>query len=242
MVDALVCATVVACGIAGWATARPKATPPIPATICASDAGAPDYAALYADGHLTIVAVFGEIEGDTARDPALISRAALEAALVARGFVADRDRFTRGATEVTLVGPLPRAEVPAIDTALAAALASPTVDVVYYNGHEYGGSLTALSTPPATGYRVAVLDTCWSTQRYSTALASPTVAVVGNSERAVTGSVASFARFIDGLPARAPWPTLLAPMNALAADRAAIRAPFDRYPDAEHYRHDVRCR
>ncbi len=245
IVDLAVLATVLACGVVAFLLAGDDATPPIPATVCMRDDDAPRYSALLADDRVSMIALFGQIEkGSLEVDPASWSHQTFEAELVARGFVLRGDHYElveRGITyEIDVVGPadLTRNDQVAIDQELAAAL--PYYEVVYYNGHEYDGTLKSL-VAPRDGYRVVVLDSCWSTQRYSAGLAGPTVDVVGNTERAVTGSIGSFLAFLDGLRARAGWHALLEPMNALAVDRATRRAPVSKFDTPEHYRRDVRC-
>lgn len=224
-VDVGVALCVIACAVIAFAAAR-DAPPPLPAGVCADATGAPDYARLHA--HLHVTAVLGDLEpGARATDPSRVTARALADALAA---------------DVTIAGPFARDDRAGIERALAAALADPATDVVYYNGHEYDGSLALAA--PADGYRIAVLDTCWSTQRYAPRLAgSEHVAVVSNTERAVTGSVDSFLQLVAGLRARRSWDALLAPMNELATARARIRRPLAaKYGRAEHYRRDVSCR
>jgi hypothetical protein len=217
-------------------------TPAIPDGVCAGD-GQPRYDAMIADDRIEIAALFGQI--DERGDFATRSYHLLEAALVARGFSSvlpgRYERVDHGVTlAIDLTGPgaLPMADPAATAAALTAALAGH--DVVYYNGHEFDGRLD-LATP-ATGYRILVLDSCWSTQRYSARLIGPTTDVIGNTERAVTGSVESFVALIDGLRDRVPsFGALLAPMNQLAEERARTRAMLSRWKQPERYRLDVAC-
>jgi len=201
--------------------------PALPDGVCAG-AGVPAYRTLLADGRLTIAAVFGRVDGEP-------NARALARALVERGFrEAPPGHFERGPIAIDLVEVTDdRAQV---DAALAAALDR---DIIYYNGHEYRGELAALAAPPP-GAHVLVLDTCWSTQRYSRRLLAPGVDVIGNSERAVTGSVDSFVVLLDGLDERRSWTELLAAMNAASAERARVRI-HSRFPRPERYRLDVAC-
>jgi hypothetical protein len=244
-------ACVVVIGIAS--SDRP---PPVPDDVCAANATRPRYEQLIADGRITIVAMFGQIDNgglDNNRDHGAWSFRTFQAALVERGFqpiasepyrdTARYERVTNGVTiDVDVVGPrsLGR-DRDAIGAALGAAL--PRYDIVYYNGHDFDGALRGLD-PPRDGYRIVMLDSCWSTQHYSHRLgASSTVDVIGNTERSVTGSVESFLALLDGLDARAPtWDALLEPMNELATRRADLRRPYLQFVRPEHYRRDIACR
>ena len=189
--------------------------------------GSPRYAELAHDDWLAVAAVFGDIRGE--RDFTGWSMRTLAAELEARGFRNTRaNRYERGDAIVDLIGPLDD-DGDTVEAALQAALATHTV--VYYNGHAYGGEL-ALSPPDA--YRIVMLDSCWSAQHYGHL--ADKVDLIANTERAVTGSVYSLVALLDGLLARdhATWPELLAPLNADARDRAALR-PHSRYPDPERY-------
>jgi hypothetical protein len=68
---------------------------------------------------------------------------------------------------------------------------------------------------------------------FGSALADETE-LIGNRERAITGSVYGFVDLLDALLARdgRDWHTLLAPINAAAIDRAAARSS---YPEPERY-------
>lgn len=219
--------------------------PAIPRGVCAGD-GRPRYEELTADDRISIAALFGQIEpGPVERDFGSQSYRMLEDALAARGFLrVAPDRYERAeggvAIDVTLTGPaaLPLADPSATSAALAAALAGH--DIVYYNGHEFDGGLELAA--PAAAYRIVVLDSCWSTQRYSHRLIGPTIDVIGNTERAVTGSVESFVALLDALHARVPaWSAILDPMNRLAEARATARTMRSRWKRPERYRLDVAC-
>ena len=214
-------AIVIAACLAAVALADDR--PPLPDGVCAADVAAPYHVA-------TVAAVFGRLD----REPSANARE-LAAALRARGMREDPPgRFSDGAMTIDIIEVAD--DRAAVDAALAAALDR---DLVYYNGHEYHGDLRALAAPPP-GSHVLVLDTCWSTQRYSARLLAPRVAIIGNSERAVTGSAGSFVALLDGMRAHRSWRELLAAMNAEAARRARVRvrSPF---PRPERYRLDVAC-
>jgi hypothetical protein len=164
--------------------------------------------------------------------------------------------------EVDVVGPraLPRAGGPAaIEPILADAIARH--EIVYFDGHADGGRLAALARPgtyaPA-GYRILLLDTCWSLQHYGVAARTAggrALDLLVNPERSVTGSVGSFLPFLidvaegaaaqrRGEPALV-WARLLAAMNgaaeARAAQRTALGAPR-RLRAPERYGLSVGCR
>jgi hypothetical protein len=201
--------------------------PALPHDLCAGD-GVPAYGALLADGRLAIAAVFGRIDAEP-------NAPVLARALGERGFREHPPgHFERGPIAVDVVQVIDdRAQV---DAALAGVLDR---DIIYYNGHEYGGELAALAAPPP-GAHVLVLDTCWSTQRYSRRLIAPGIDVIGNSERAVTGSVGSFVALLDGLDERRSWSTLIPAMNAASEQRARTRV-HSPFPRPERYRLDVAC-
>jgi len=197
--------------------------PRLPDDVCAANDAAPYRVA-------TIAAVFGRLD----REPSANARE-LAQALRARGLrEVQPGRFRDDAWTVDLVEVAD--DRAAVDAALAAVLDR---DVVYYNGHEYHGELRALAAPPP-GAHVLVLDTCWSTQRYSARLLGPGLTIVGNSERAVTGSVGSFRALLDGMRAHRSWRELIAAMNAEAIARARVRV-LSPFPRPERYRLDVAC-
>jgi len=195
--------------------------------LCPVTEGSPRHDLLERDDWLAVAAVFADIPGE--RDFTGWSMRTLATELEARGFRNTMaGRYERADAIVDLIGPLAD-DGDTVEVALQAALASHTV--VYYNGHAYGGEL-ALSPPE--DYRIVMLDSCWSAQHYGHL--ADRVDLIANTERAVTGSVYSLVGLLDGLLARdhATWPELLAPLNADARDRAALR-PRSRYPDPERY-------
>lgn len=230
-VDLAFAAAIVACGVTVHAMNR---TPAVPAGVCTTTTGGPRYDVMLADGTLTIAAVFGELAGGPT-DPNAWSYRAFAGGLRARGFVeVEPDRYRLG--EITIDVALVPNDPEESTAALAGALASH--DVVYYNGHSHGGTIEL--DPPAD-YRLIVLDSCWSTQRYAERLIDPARDVLSNTERSITGSIESFFVLVDTLIAREPrWP--VAEMNELAEHRARLRAPLSKYKEPEHYRVDVPCR
>ena len=226
-IDLTFVAAIIGTGIAVYATRAPD----VPAGVCTSDAGAPRYDAMLADGRITIAAVFGELDGGPA-DHNEWSYRTFAVALRERGFVETGERFERGALTIDLA--LVERSAAHTSAALAGALVSH--DVVYYNGHSYKG---ALAIEPSDEYRVLVLDTCWSTQYYAAELVAPSRDVITNRERSVTGSIESFLALVDALHARSAWP--LTEMNALAETRARTRAALSMYKEPERYRRDVAC-
>jgi hypothetical protein len=228
----LACAAALVAGLV-WATS-PERPPAVPEGTCASsDHAAPPYDALFADGRLTVAAVFSQMD----EDPTAWSRRSFAGMLRDRGFLERTpERFERGEVTVEVVSTAGRPD--AIAAAINRALR--TADIVYYNGHEHDGQLAL--APPVDGHHLVVLDACWSTQRLSAKLFAPTVDVIGNSERSVTGSVSSFVALLDGIVDGRPptWAELLAPMNELA-DRRARKRRVAKYPAAERYRLDVAC-
>jgi len=207
--------------------------PAMPDDVCIarSDDG-PRYSELLADERITIAVVFGELAGGP-DDYNARSASALAGALRARGFreTAPSHFEARAVTIDIAIHPNDKT---VIGPALTAAFA--THELVYYNGHSYEGDLD-FAIPD--DYRIAVLDTCWSTQLYSARVVGPSRDVIGNTDRSVTGSIDSLITIVDGLRAHAPaWQPLIERSNAHAVTRALGRAPFSRYTAPEHYRLD----
>ena len=180
-VDAGFAAAIVACAIIAYA----GDTPAIPTSVCEGAARAPDYAALYADGRLTVAAVFGEIEGAGPRDPAAWSADVLDGAGIA----------------VDVFGPFARDDRADIDAALAYALAH--YDVVYYNGHD---TTSCARRRPMAGYqswssiRAGRRSIQRATRRPRTTSSATPSARSGRSSRSPTRRP----------PARADWRALVA--------------------------------
>lgn len=225
IVDLGFAAAIIACGVTTYAMTR---SPTIPPSVCSAPAGGPRYDELLADGRVTVAAVFGELVGGP-NDPNAWSYRAFVAGLRARGFAeVEVDRYQLGdfTVDVALIAD----DLAQSTAALAGALASH--DIVYYNGHSHGG---AIDITPGGDYRILVLDSCWSTQHFATRLVGDHRDVITNDERSVTGSIDSFFVLLDALRERAPqYP--LAAMNALAEQRARVRAPLSRFKQPEHYR------
>jgi len=217
----------------GIATYVMSGTPDVPAQIC-EGGGAPRYAELYADHRLTVAVVIGELSGG-AGDHNAWSYRALVAALRERGYTeTSRGHFALDSTTIDVqLLPDDRATLGA---ALTAALADH--DVVYYTGHNQGGGLD-IHAPDA--YRVIMMDTCYSTQLYSPRLVGPARDVIGNRERAVTGSIESLVTLVDGLRERAAWQPLIAELDKRAQVRVRMRTGITPFDAAEDYSLDTRC-
>ena len=207
--------------------------PDVPAQIC-EGTGAPRYAELYADQRLTVAVVIGELSGGAADHNAWSERA-LVRALRERGFTETaRGHFELGDTAID-IQLLPN-DRPTLSAALTTALVDH--DVVYYTGHNNEGELD-LQAPAA--YRIIMMDTCFSTQFYSAKLVGPNRDVIGNRERAVTGSIESVVTLIDGLHARMAWQALTANLDERAQIRVRSRTGRTALVDAEDYSLDTRC-
>lgn len=159
---------------------------------------------------------------------------------------------------VDLLGPL--ADQPEIiDEVLRQAVTDHRL--VYYHGHSQRGRLRGFALGPELGYRLLVIDTCYSTQLYAgDAGGSDDGGAAGgdaassdrivNRGRSVTGSVGSFIGLFDGAlaelaprgssPARS-WADLLDDMNRRAVERAQRRAPHSELRDPERYGRAQRC-
>lgn len=254
-------------------TRRDRGVPEMPRGFCAETDGTPAL-----PDRVTIAAVFATIHGP--EDVTGWSMTTLGRELEGRGFLRDGDRYVRADAVVEISGPI---EDDADDVGVALERALAQHDIVYYNGHNFGGGLAidttlegtlvasrepakmpntrtlATSPEPAktptfiashepTGApgvdqprrRMLILDTCYGAQLYS-GLAEELV-LIANTEKAITGSVFGFVDLLDGLLARdgRGWRTLLAPINAAARDRAALREDSE-HPEAERYGLVGRC-
>lgn len=205
------------CALAACAViyARHDRIPALP--DCAQLDGVPKVPA-----HASIAAVFARIEGP--EDVTRWSMQTLETELLAQGFHRTSHGFERADATVELV--LLEDDEATVEVVLNRELARR--DIVYYNGHHFGGGLELR----AAGHPIAILDTCYSTQFYASL--SATAELIGNRERAITGSVYGFADLLASLLERngASWSALLGPLNSSAIDRASRR---DVYPEPEHY-------
>lgn len=215
----------------------------------------PDDHALAADGELTVGILFGQMDKErlTPGDPGHGGVRAFGEALEAAGFERLPDpvelpgRRYRGVEpasglviDVRLHGPdaFPLGLDAAATAAVLRAVAGPS-EVVYLNGHARQEGLDALADPAVwvgVGYRVVVLDLCWSYPLYARPVLEAHRAsggrahVVSALERVVTGSEESFhALFVHlvrgaAAPGTTPdWLDLVTEMNALAEARAAER-------------------
>ncbi len=210
-------------------------------------AAAPDYQALFADGRLQVVAVFGQIERGPLRseDAAWWSLSMLEAALREAGFEGESPLTrSRDGLEVSvrLVGPEAfRLDDSPSERARAIAHLIRPHEVVYFDGHAllHGWGALGEASNHDSRYRIMALDLCWSWSLYTRPIldAAPNTHVVNARNRVVTGSVDSFiallAHLIEG---RAPWRPILRDMNTLAEARADARrsdvGPELRPPEA----------
>lgn len=232
VVDAVFVTAVLATGFLAYAYGN---APAMPDDVCETTGG-PRYSELLADGRITIAAVLGELNNHGRHDFNAASARTLATGLRARGFVETApSHFEAG--ELVVDFALYPHDNPRIGRALTEAFA--THELVYFTGHSDDGEVP-FSVP--ADYRIALLDTCWSTQLYSARVIGPDHDVIGNSDRSVTGSIDSLLVAIDALRARAPaWQPVLDTMNARSEARARIRAPISRYKAPEHYRLDSSC-
>jgi hypothetical protein len=239
-------------------------------TSLAPSGVSPDYQSLFSDQQLTVAALFGRIgDGEPSLDHGQWSYEQFTNALIDMGLERgqeDSQGWTRysGSLDVGLrirvdvLGPkaLPRRDgAKRVGAALREALASH--EVVYLNGHSFGGSIDALGhseTFLSNRYGILMLDTCWSTQHYGLAALEasalvPQLDIIVNDRESVTGSVDGFQDLLSGLSRGAKksarsqrpeaWSVLLSRLNRGADTRAAHRrqiAPENDYPMPERYR------
>jgi hypothetical protein len=254
-IDTVFAVALVAAGVVAVRAWLDDGPPETPAGVCLSDGATarPRLELLAADGRITIAALFAQMAEGRLRDDdhGTWSLRRFVAELEAAGFRrtgAERyERTLAGGTQVVIdvLGPasLPREErAPTIGRALERAIADH--EIVYYNGGAYGGALSGLRRAWPE-YRILILDSCWSLQLYGRPLVDSGLDVVVNRERAITGSVASFApvlrELVEPPGARPTWASLLATMNHAARRRAAGRLLHPRFRAAEHYGLAVRC-
>lgn len=235
LIDGAFVVALVALGVTAY---RFIGKPTIPDDVCtATTDDGPRYGELLADGRITIAAVFGEIKDDGDYDPNARSARGLAGALRARGFVETAPLHFETGDVVVDISLLPH-DIDLTGRTLTAAFA--THELVYYNGHSDHGDIQF--SVPDEGYRIALLDTCYSTQLFAARLLDPMRDVISNVNRSVTGSTVSLLVVIDGLRSRAPaWRPLVDDMNARADRRATERASISRYREPERYRLDARC-
>jgi hypothetical protein len=188
----------------------------------------PEYDRLVADGRVSMVAIFGQIEHGELQtnDWGFIAFNNFSRSLTRLGFrITQRYPENRGQRmEKTYAGGL----VVSIDmqTPVAYADHAPreqanelfrtairSNEIVYYNGHAFYGSLTVLDDPsvyPADVYQIVFMDACWSYAYYTKQIfrnrASATdpdgyvlADVINNTEPGITGSETTAAILYDNL-------------------------------------------
>ncbi len=230
---------------------------------------APDYTSLLADQEFTVAALFGRMNDDEeGKDYGQWSYEQFLLTLAEMGLervTGDRQGWTRftGTADVGLrihvdvLGPeaLPQqGGAQAVGAALRQALEDH--ELVYFNGHSFGGAISALEdseTFSSAGYGMLVLDTCWSTQHYGVralhASDSHRIDIIVNDRQSVTGSVVGFGELLAGVmqgvrqSARNQsvkgWQELLSQLNRAAEQRAAQRRQLvakTAFPEPERYR------
>ena len=188
----------------------------------------PEYDRLVADGKITMVAIFGQIEHGTLSDFdwGFRSFKTFSRAFESRGFrkvetfPGNRGHklartYEGGLTvEVTMYTPVDFADsVPKETSSAKFREAMRTNEVVYYNGHAFYGSLDVLNSRdayPEGVYQVVFMDACWSYAYYTKQVfrnrataADPNgwadVDVVNNTEPGITGSEETAAILYDNL-------------------------------------------
>jgi hypothetical protein len=177
----------------------------------------PEYDKLAADGKITMVQIFGQIEhGDLSpNDWGFLSYNDIKRLLEAQGFrvtktfpdkkgVRLEKTMPRGLKiEIDMLTPVSFADH--VDRELSNAAfreAMKSHEIVYYAGHAFYGSLTVLDEPtayPQDTYQIMFMDACWSYAYYTKQVfrnrataADPTgwalTDVVNNTEPGITGS------------------------------------------------------
>jgi len=204
--------------------------------VCVTTEGGPRYPELLADGRITVAAVFGQLNDHGALDLNTKSARTLATALRARGFTETAPSHFEAGELVVDISVQPHDEA-IVGRALTDAFA--THELVYYTGHSDNGDIEFRAP---NEYRIAVMDTCWSTQWFSARLVGADHDVISNSTRSVTGSVESLLVIVDGLRRRSmQWQPMIDELNDRAVTRARTRAPISRYKTPEHYRLDSSC-
>jgi hypothetical protein len=177
----------------------------------------PEYDQLAADGKITMVQIFGQIEhGElSSSDWGFISYNDITRILKNQGFKVAK-KFPNNAgqqlkktmpnglvVEMDMLTPVQFADH--VDRDLANAAFRDAIrshEIVYYAGHAFYGSLTVLDEPtayPANQYQIIFMDACWSYAYYTKQIfknkataADPTgwmlTDVVNNTEMGITGS------------------------------------------------------
>lgn len=233
VVDSTFVAALVALGIAAYVYGD---GPPMSDDVCLATEGGPRYPELLADGRITVAAVFAQLNDRGALDLSSHSARALGNALRARGFTETIPSRFESRDLVVDISVHPHDEE-IVGRALTDAFA--THELVYFTGHSDNGDIE-FRVP--SEYRIAVMDTCWSTQWFSARLVGADHDVISNSTRSVTGSIESLLVILDGLSSRSgQWQPMIDELNDRAVTRARDRAPVSRYKDPETYRLDSTC-
>lgn len=233
IVDGTFLAAILALGVATFLYSD---GPPMSDDVCVTTRGGPRYAELLADGRITVAAVFGQLHDHGALDLNTKSAHALAAALRTRGFTETAPSHFESGELVVDISVHPHDEA-IIGRALTDAFA--THELVYYTGHSDNGDIDFRAP---SEYRIAVMDTCWSTQWFSPRLVGDNHDVISNSSKSVTGSTESLLVILDGLRDRSTqWQPLIDEINDRAVTRARSRAALTRYKDPERYRLDSSC-
>ncbi|HEY5924002.1 MAG TPA: hypothetical protein VIV11_20120 [Kofleriaceae bacterium] len=177
----------------------------------------PEYDKLVADGKVTMVQIFGQIEHGELEDNdwGFMSYNDIKRLLEGQGFrvtktypnqhgVRLEKTMPKGLKiEIDMLTPIQFADT--VDRELSNAAfreAMKTHEIVYYAGHAFYGSLTVLDEPtayPASTYQIIFMDACWSYAYYTKQVfrnkataADPTgwtlTDVVNNTEPGITGS------------------------------------------------------
>jgi len=177
----------------------------------------PEYDRLIADGKISMVAIFGQIEHGTLTedDWGFISFDQFTANLARRGFVVEEtfpdnmghrlNKVYSGGLRVMIDMYTPTGFGDAVPKETSAARFKDAIrnhEIVYYGGHAFYGSLDVLDDPtayPPDTYQIIFMDACWSYAyytkqvfRHKATAADPTgwdlVDVVNNTEMGNTGS------------------------------------------------------
>jgi len=235
LVDAVFVVMLLTLGVVAY---RFIGKPSIPDDVCLAPADTgPRYAELLADGRITVAAVFGDVRDNGMLDPNRRSAAAFADGLRSRGYVETSPSHFESKDITVDITILPH-DIPATGRALTEAFV--THELVYYNGHSDHGDVQF--TAPAD-YRIALMDSCYSTQMFSSRLVDDDHDVISNTNRSITGSVDSLLVALDALRARTPtWQPVIDDMNKRALARQRERAAVTKYRQPEEYRLDARCR
>lgn len=188
----------------------------------------PEYDRLVADGKISMVVIFGQIEHGELKsnDWGFISYGDMTRAFQSQGFTRTeqfpdnkgqrlRKSFPGGlVVDIEMWTPVSIADSVPRETANELFRdAMRRHEIVYYNGHAFYGSLNVLDEPtayPADTYQIIFMDACWSYAYYTKQVfrnkataADPLgwalADVVNNTEPGITGSEATAAVLYDNL-------------------------------------------